>query len=109
MDTIIEDLNNFNFNEIDSTLLNLIENDFNKLSYYYIHNITDFTFEAEPEYEYILTEENSKIIYEYLIKNNRAFMILKEKLVNLSKNNLEIYILDNQIQSYIDYYLEYLL
>ena len=110
MENIITSFNSINLNkEINKILLKIIDFDFDIIAKNYINNITDFCFEQVPEFEYYLTEDNNKLIYNYLINNNKGYDILRYKILDLIiKHNCNIIVIDIKIKAYVDYYLNHI-
>ena len=110
MENIITSFNNINLNqEINDILLKIIDYDFDIIAKNYMNNITNFCFESVPEFEYYLTEDNNKLIYNYLINNNKGYDILRYKILDLIiKHNCNIIVIDIKIKAYLDYYLNYI-
>ena len=110
MNEITDMLNNIEINKPNDILINIINYDFDKLTELFIKNDTNISIESDPIHEYYLTIENCQIIYNYLNNNHNGYNLLKSKLLN---NNIvkrfNIQINDNDIQSYVDYYLEKLI
>ena len=99
-------LNNIELNKPDEILLNIINYDFNILAELYIKKDTNIYINPEPFHEYYLTTENCKIIYNYLSNNYIGYNLLKQKInENLLAKRFNIIINDNDINSYVDYYL----
>ena len=102
-------LDNVKIDELEPILLQIIEYDFNKLRDFFINRETDFCIESEPIYEYYLNPDNCKRMYDYLVNNSMGYTLLKNKvlLINERYKIFEL-IEDEDIKTYVDYYLQFL-
>ena len=107
----VDDLVNFfdySLTVIDNKLLTVIQNDFEFLSRYYIHNINNL---LNPKYvidiykymsKYIMNESETIEVYKYIINNLLCDMIKKEYNINPHEH-----VINNLIHCYIDDILDY--
>ena len=98
---------------IDNKLLKIIENDFEFLSRYYIHNITNL---LNPKYKidiykhmskYIMSESEVKDVYKFIINNNRGYNMLYDMIKKEYNINPREHIINNLIHYYINDILDY--
>ena len=110
MDELTLKLSKVQIDKPDDTLLQIIEYDFNQLTRLFINGETNIYIEPEPFHEYYLTSENCKIIYNYLGNNYIGYDLLKNKVSSeVIMKRFNIPINDNDIQTYVDYYLQTLM
>lgn len=98
---------------IDTKLLKVIENDFEFLSSYYIHNISNLLnpkFKIDIDHymnKYIMTESETKEVYKYIINNNRGYHILYDMIKKEYNINAHEHVINNLIHYYINDILDY--
>ena len=110
MDELTKMLSEINIEKPDDIILQIIEYDFNQLTRFFLNGETNIYIEPEPFHEYYLTPENCRIIYNYLSNNYIGYNLLKKKVsqeIILKRFNIPIN--DNDIQTYVDYYLQTLI
>tara|TARA_B100000575_G_scaffold239483_1_gene202054 strand:- start:434 stop:772 length:339 start_codon:yes stop_codon:yes gene_type:complete len=100
-------LNELELNTPNDILLNIINHDFNILADLYIRKDTNICIEPEPSHEYYLTPDNCKIICSYLCNNYNGYNLLKHKISeNILTKRFNIIINENDVQTYVDYYID---
>ena len=112
----VDDLVNFfdySLTVIDKKLLTVIQNDFEFLSRYYIHNINNL---LNPKYvidiykhmsKYIMSESETIEVYKYIINNNRGYNMLCDMIKKEYNINPHEHVINNLIHCYIDDILDY--
>ena len=82
-------------------LYNMLLSDLNQLAHQYISNITEYSFDLQPEFDYTdITDINELLQY---VQNNNTESLLISIILHLSPS-CHIYL--NTISSIIDYYIE---
>lgn len=107
MDEIIDSIKNLEIEQPQEILLSLIDKDFYEMSIKFINNEIYSVIETDPIYDHYIDKENSKILFNYLIKDDLGYNIFKnkvEQLIKIYKLNLKIN--DSNIKTYVNYYLE---
>ena len=110
MDELTKMLSDINIDKPDDIILQIIEYDFNQLTRLFLNSETKIYIEPEAFHEYYLTPENCRKIYNYLGNNYIGYNLLKKKVsqeIILKRFNIPIN--DNDIQTYVDYYLQTLI
>lgn len=107
MNELTNMISNIDINKPNDILLQIIDHDFTRLAELFIKGDTNIIIEANPTNDYYLTSENCKIIYTYLSNNYIGYNLLKSKINNnLITKRFNITINDNDIKTYVDYYLD---
>ena len=107
MNELTDLISNIDINKPNDILLQIIDHDFNRLAELFINGDTNIVFEANPTNDYYLTPDNCKIIYNYLSNNYIGYNLLKNKISkNLIAKRFNIIVNDNDIKTYVDYYLD---
>lgn len=110
MEEIINSIQSLEIEEPSTILISLVDKDFYQMSMKYINNEIFSIIETDPIHDHYIDKENSKILFNYLTKDNFGYNIFKNKVEKLIKMyKLNILINDNDIKTYVDYYLENLL
>ena len=107
MDEIIDSIKNLEIEQPEEILLYLIDKDFYEMSIKYINNEIYSVIETDPIYDHYIDKKNSKILFNYLVKDNIGYHIFKnkvEKLIKIYKLNIKIN--DSNIKTYVNYYLD---
>ena len=107
MDEIVDSIKNLEIEKPPEILLSLIDRDFYEMSMKYINNEIYSVIETDPIYDHYIDKENSRILFNYLIKDNLGYNILKNKV----EQSIKIYKIDfeinnSNIKTYVNYYLE---
>ena len=98
---------------LDNKLLRIIENDFEFLSRYYMHNIKNL---LNPKYKidicnhmskYIMSETEASDAYKFIINNNRGYNMLYDLIKKEYNINAHEHIINNLIHYYINDILDY--
>lgn len=107
MDEIIDSMKNLEIEQPTEILLSLIDKDFYEMSIKYINNEAYSVIESDPIYDHYIDKENCRILFNYLVKDNLGYNILKNKIEQLIKiYKLNIQINEFNIETYVNYYLE---
>ena len=107
MNELTNMISNIDINKPNEILLNIIDHDFTKLADLFIKGDTNIIIEANSTNDYYLTSENCLIIYNYLSNNYTGYNLLKNKInINLITKRFNIILNDNDIKTYVDYYLD---
>jgi|TARA_R110002074_G_scaffold210076_1_gene379108 hypothetical protein len=109
MNELTSMLDNVKIDELEPILLQIIDSDFNKITDFFINREVDFCIEPDPIHEYYLNSENCKRIYDYLVNNSIGYILLKSKMLLINeKYKIFELIEDDDIKTYVDYYLQFL-
>ena len=107
MNELIESISKLEIEQPDNLLLALIDKDFYEMAMKYINNEIFTIIETDPIHDHYIDNKNSKILLNYLIKNNLGYNLFNskvEQLIKIYKINIQINVLN--MKKYVDYYLE---
>jgi len=107
MDELIDSITHLHIEQPEQILLSLIDADFYNIAIKYINNEIYSIIETNPIHDHYIDKTNSKILFNYLVKDDLGYNILKnkvEKLIKIYKINFKIN--DLNIKTHVDYYLE---